>query len=328
MRVLAVAALASGLLVGGCGLGDRVAVLDDAPTEQSGGAPLNEQTAAAIATRAIADASAAVTQTGTAGETARRAALIASALAVAEAMVTSKQPPADTDPLTRPVTPQVLGIVRTTGWPRTMVTTTLDADSSTRSLQVLTSATPTSRFVVAASVAMLSGATIPSLGTVADGVPSLAPGARSGLVVSPAGALDQLASALAHPGPSTPKNLATTDTFTRGIRGGAVQQAKALGALGTFTQKHSVDARLTHAFRLSDGGALVFGQLTRTDTIAPTKKAKKLTLDAHVARALGHATTTKKVTVTYLEPVVLLVPTSGQATVVGADEQLATAKES
>ncbi|CCH78806.1 conserved exported hypothetical protein [Nostocoides japonicum T1-X7] len=327
MRSAGAVALAGALLVGGCGLGDRVAGVHDAPAEQTGGAPLNEQTAQDIATRAIADASAALTGTGAAGEAARRRTLTGSALSVAEAMVSSKQTPTRSDPLTKPVVPQVLGIAKTSGWPRTMVTTTLDA-SSRRSLQVLVSARPSSPFVVSASVTMLSRASVPSLGRVADGIEALPATRASGLVVSPQGALGQLASAVAYPKPATPKNLATTDAFTTGLRAGAAAQAKALGTLGTYAQKHVTVPRLTNAYRLAGGGALVFGQLSRVDTITPSKSAKQLTLPADVARILGHRTTTKKVTVTYVEPVVLVVPATGQARVVGAVEQLVTAKES
>ena len=327
-RLAAGAAVAALGLTGiaGCGVGDQVAGIHDVPAEQTGGAPLNEDTAQDIATRAIADASAAATRTGATGEKARRTTMTGSALSVADAMARSKQTPSDTDVLSEPATAEVLGIVRTSTWPRTMVTTTLDEESSTRSLQVLHSRTPTSPYLLDASVAMLGGASVPSLGTVSAGIQTVSDG--KGIAVSPKDALDQLATALAYPKPATPKSLGTDDAFTRGVRAGAAAQAKALGKLGSFTQSHTVEDRLTQGYRLADGGALVFGQLRRVDTITPSKSAKQLTLPDEVARILGHRTTTKKVSVTYVEPVVLVVPTSGKATVVGAGEQLATARES
>ena len=52
-----------------------------------------------------------------------------------------------------------------------------------------------------------------------------------------------------------------------GLRTTAAAQAKALGKLGTLTQKH--EPLLEHAvtFRLADGGAVTFGLMRRTDTI-------------------------------------------------------------
>ena len=55
---------------------------------------------------------------------------------------------------------------------------------------------------------------------------------------------------------------------------------------------------------------------------------KKVTLPAVVATLLKKASITRSVTVTSLETVVLLVPTTGKATVIGADDQLASAKGS
>lgn len=325
-RTLTALAVATALTGGaaGCGLPDRVAGLHDAPTEAVGGAPLNETTAQEIAARVVADAAVAAAKTGPAGAAARKATMTGSALAMAEAVRSSKVRTTAPGTLTKPAAPKVLAISKGQRWPRTIVVTSLDDATSTQSLQVLTSATPTARFVLAASVPMIGGASVPAIGTVADGVTAVTDG--KGMVGAPKDVLAQYAGALAYPKPAAARSVALTDPLSVGLRSGASAQAARLGRLAAYAQRHAVVAADTTAFRLADGGALVFGELTRTDTITPRSGAKELTLPADIATLVGKAKTTKPVTVTYLETVVLVLPAAGQATVIGAQEQLASAK--
>jgi hypothetical protein len=313
------------VVLAGCGLADTVVGLHSVPSESVGGAPINEDTAVAIATRVIAAASAARAETGDAGVKARAAVMTGSALAMADAAVASRTAVTGPDPLTTPTTPKVLAMVKGRSWPRTILATTLDPTTSTQYLHVLVSATPTSRFLLTASVPMLGGASVPSLGSVPEGVQLVTTG--DGLVGAPAAILAEYAAALAFPKPAQTQHIDLSDALSTSLKANAVAQAAAFKKLASVTQAQKVVGTPT-AFRLADGGALVFGQLARTDTITAAAGAKKVTLPAVVATLLKRTSITRSVTVTSLETVVFLVPTTGKATVIGADDQLGSAKGS
>ena len=222
------------------------------------------------------------------------------------------------EPLATPDVPKVLAIVRGKTWPRTILATTLDAATNTQFLHVLTSATPTSRFVLTASVPMLSGASVPAIGAGGQRVQTVPNG--TGLVGAPAAILAEYAAALAYPKPAAAPDVDLTDALTTGLRTNAVAQVASFKKLATLTQSQKVVGAPT-AFRLADGSALVFGQLVRTDTITAAAGAKTVGLPAPIAALLGKTTIAKSVVVTSLETVVLVVPTTGKATVIGADDQ-------
>ena len=79
-------------------------------------------------------------------------------------------------------------------------------------------------------------------------------------------------------------------------------------------------------FRLADGGAVTFGLMRRTDTIAVKPTAKELVLPAEYAKVTGKKKVTKSLTLQSLEPVVIVVPTTGKAEVIGARELLVSGK--
>ncbi len=319
------AAAATVAVLAGCGVADQVVGLHAVPTEQTGGAPLNEQTAAAITTRVISEAQSARARTGAAGERARKAVLTGPALAMAQAAVTSRTTVAAPDPLATPEAPTVLAIVRGRAWPRTILATTLDAASSRQLLHLLTSPSPTSPFVLVASVPMFAGARVPAIGPVAQGVETVADG--TGLVAAPAAILNEYAAALAYPRPARAAHVSLDDELSRSLRTSAAAQTAALKKLATFSQRQQVVGAPT-AVRLSGGGALVFALLVRTDTITAASGAKAVTVPAPVAALLGRSQIKRSVTVTTVETVVLVVPPTGTATVIGAAEQLASAKGS
>lgn len=323
--VAVLVAAAAAVLLTGCGVADNVVGLHPVPTEQVGGAPLNEETAGAIVSRVVAQAQAAAAATGSSGDRDRKAVLTGSALAMAEAAVSSRTKVVARDPLATPDVPKVLAIVKGRSWPRTILATTLDAASTTQYLHVLTSASPTSPFVLSASVPMLAGASVPAIGPVPDGVEPVRDG--TGLVAAPADILREYAGALAYPKPAAGAHLDLTDVLSTSLRSNAAVVAHDLGKLGTLVQKQQVDGTPT-SFRLAGGGALVFGQLTRTDTITAASGAKAVTVPAVVAALLGRKSITRSLAITSVETVVLLVPATGNATVIGGAEQLASAKGS
>ncbi len=82
------------------------------------------------------------------------------------------------------------------------------------------------------------------------------------------------------------------------------------------------------AFRLADGGVVAFGTMRRADTVAVRSGAKELVLPKRYATLVGKTKVKKSVTLTSLEPVVLVVPAEGDVTAIGATELLVAGKGS
>lgn len=324
-RRLAAVAVSMGLTIGlsGCGLPSAVVGLHDAPTEQVGGAPLNEQTAAAITARVLGDAAVARAKAGAAGKNARKDLMTGSALTMAEAALASKEKVTAPEPLATAPEPKVLALSRGQQWPRTILATTLDEGTSTQSLHLLVSRTPTSRYILAASVPLLSGASVPALGPVADGV--RLPADAKGLVVHPGAVIKEYAAGLAYPKPGAAPHVVFTDALSTSLRSNAAAQAKGLAKLASLSQRHAPVPAVTLTVPLVDGSALVFGQLVRTDSITLAKTAKELVLPAPIASLVGKTKVTKSATVTTLESILIVAPVKGKAKVIGAEEQLASA---
>ena len=89
------------------------------------------------------------------------------------------------------------------------------------------------------------------------------------------------------------------------------RQVKALGALATFSQAHTPVPQHTIAFRLADGGTVTFGQLTRRDAITASPTAKELVIPANYSKLVGKTTATKNLVINSLENVVMVVPATG-----------------
>jgi len=318
-----VAALAATLAMGGCGVTDAVVGIHAAPAEDRSVAAVDQDNAQRIAARVLGAAQSAQAKTGTDAATALEAALTGAALAVGQAAVATHSASATApDPLTNPGAPKVLAVSQGRTWPRAILAATLDETANRQYLHVLVSSSPTDPFRLAYTVPMHAGASIPSLGTLADGAPLVPASDATGLVAAPQDLLAEYAGALAYPKAQSAPTIPPTDPFARSLLANAQSQTASLGKLGSLAEKQSVVADDTISFRLADGGAVTFGLLKRVDTITLAKSAKELKLPSAYARLSGKKTVTKSVTVVSLEPVVLVIPTSGTATAVGGDEQL------
>ena len=120
--------------------------------------------------------------------------------------------------------------------------------------------------------------------------------------------------------------VSVDDPFATGLRRTAAAQTKALGSLGTLTQVHTPQLDNAVTFQLADGGAVTFGLVRRTDTIAVRPTAKELVLPAEYAKVTGRKKVGKSVTLESLQPFIMLVPASGKAEVIGATELLVSGK--
>lgn len=326
--LLARAALAASLVagaagLGGCGLADRVVGTRPLPVEATGGAPLSVTTATAITARVLGEAAAASSVASPAGAKQRASVLTGSALATAEAAARLGERPARPSALSVPAPPDVLAMSTGRAWPRWILATTLDEATRTRSLHVLVSSRASEPFRLSATVPMSGGASVPALGEVAQGV-VMVDATRPPLAARPADVLKAYAAALAFPKGAASPLVSTRDGLATDLRANAARQARALGRLATLTQSHAVaagDAGTPVGFALSGGGAVVFAQLVRTDTVTLHQGAKELLLPADVARLVKRSKVTGSVRVRTLENVVLVIPATGPARLIGAEEQ-------
>ncbi|MBT9254201.1 hypothetical protein KMZ32_00660 [Phycicoccus sp. MAQZ13P-2] len=324
---LAAAAVGLALVTTGCGATDALVGLHPAPAEQPASAPLDEDGAVAIATRLLAAAAADAATKGDEGHDARAKVLAGDALTVADSTAARGAATTAGSDLAKQPAPTVLAQSRGREWPRAILATTLDETTSTQSLHVMVARKPADPYRIEASVPMLAGSRLPSLGSTDGGAPFVDVEDGEGLVMSPAKAFDAYASALARPAPKkAPADVTTDDPFGQALGSTAAVQAKALGSLAKLEQEHEPDLDDAVAFRLADGSAVAFGLMRRTDTITVGAKAKELVLPSRYSRLVGKKKVTRDVRLTSLEPVVLVVPTEGEVSAIGATELLVSGK--
>ncbi len=332
LRRMTTVVVAAGLAFGtaACGTAtDALVGLEPAPSESAAAAPLDADGAAVIAARLLDARLAAAAAKGEEGEKARAEVLTGDALTVADRAAAMGVTDPRAEQLTKEAEPTVLAQSRGRDWPRAILATTLDATSNTQFLHVMVSEAPEDPFKITSTVAMLGGAELPALGSANAGAPFVDPEVGDGLVLSPAKAFGQYAAALARPAPKkAPASVAADDAFAAALRDSASRQAKALGKLGTLKQEHKPYLDDAVAFRLADGGVVAFGLLRRTDTIAVREGAKELVLPSDLAKLVGKKRVQKSVELTSLEPVVLVVPTEGDVSVIGASDLLYRGKGS
>ncbi|NHA68024.1 hypothetical protein [Phycicoccus flavus] len=329
-RAGAVGALALALATAGCGVPDTLAGLHPAPAEPAAAEPLDGDGAQAVTARVLDAARAVATDTGKKGNRARAEVMRGDALTYANALAKAGAASDGEGALGTASEPTVIAQSEGRDWPRAILATTLDDATSTQYLHVLVSRKPTEAFVLEASVPMFGGAALPAVATEGTGSPFVDPSARDGLAMSPDKALTGYASALRRPEPEKePKGISAEDPFHDALTASADRQAKALKKLATLRQKHTADPKDAVAFRLADGGAVTFGLMTRTDTITVGKKAKELVLPTTYAKLVGSRKVTESMSLTSLEPVILVIPAdSGDVTAIGATELLVSGKGS
>lgn len=324
---LAAAALGLALATTGCGATDALVGIHPAPAEQPASAPLDEDGATAIATRLLSAAAADAATKGDAGHDARAKVLAGDALTMADTTAARGAAPAAATDLAKQPVPSVLAQSRGREWPRAILATTLDEATSTQSLHVMVSREPDQPYRIEASVPMLAGSRLPSLGSQDGGAPFVDVKDGDGLVMSPEKAYGAYAAALGRPAPKkAPAGVTTDDPFGQALEASAAVQAKALGKLATLKQAHEPVLDDALAFRLADGGAVTFGLMRRTDTITVGSGAKELVLPSRYSGLVGKKKVTRDVRLTSLEPVVLVVPTEGEVSAIGATELLVSGK--
>lgn len=324
---LTAGALAAAIGLAGCGATDALVGLRPAPAEKTATAPLDADGATAIATRLLADAEATAKGDAAAQKAARAKVFTGDALALADAKAARPAAKASAAAaLATTPAPTVVAQSQGRDWPRAILAATLDAATNTQYLHVMLSEKPDQPFRIAASVPMFAGAQLPAVGSGAAGAPLLEPEAGAGLATSPGKAVAAYAAALAYPKARKATEVEVTDPFAAGLQRAAAAQTKALGKLATLKQAH--DPRLDDAltFRLADGGAVTFALMQRTDTISVKPTAKELVLPKEYADLVKRKKVTRQLVLNNLESLVVVVPKTGAAEVIGASELLVSGR--
>lgn len=321
----AVLAATAALTLTGCGLGSTVVGAKQPPAEVTTVAPISETSAQDIALRVLDDAQKASTATGESAQALRDRALSGSALTMANAeSKIAKTAPPTTDPVVKPSEPKVLAISRGQQWPRFLLVQSSLEDGSPV-LNYLSSPDAKTPFRLSASAPMQPGASVAALDTLQQGSQLAKDG--TGLAGDPATLLSAYADSLAYPKPKkATASFAGDDRFATSVRQNAAAQAKALGALATFTQTHKPVSGQTVAVALRDGGAVVFALMERGDTIELKPGGKTLTPSPEFQKLIKKRTLTEKAELKTYESVVFTIPTSGASRLVAVDEVLVSAE--
>jgi hypothetical protein len=324
--LVASGAVVAALALTGCGATDSLVGLHPAPAEQTAMAPLDTDGATAIAARLLAAADAPAEGDAKAAKAARAEVLRGDALRFADARADR----AATEPATTELAPEpkptIVAQSQGRQWPRAILASTLDEKTNTQWLHVMVSDTPDQPFRIASSVPMFGGAELPALGEQLAGAPLLDPTAKNGEAMAPADVLKAYAAAIAQPKGKATDVVSTDDPFATGLKTAAAAQAKALGKLASLSQSHQpmLDDAIT--FRLADGGSVTFAMMRRDDKITVKPKAKELVLPAEYAKLVGAKKVKKSLALQSLEPVVLVVPKTGEARLIGASDLLVSGK--
>ena len=173
-------------------------------------------------------------------------------------------------------------------------------------------------FKAAAVTPMLPDAKLDALDPTTDGSPGIADG--KGLVAKPADVAVAFAASVKYPKPTATKVLAA-DPLSEQLRESALAQSEALKNQGAFTQVHEPEG-IIGGLRLKDGnGAIVFAHLVRSDAIA-MRTPLKLTPAKDLTLLTGIKQITTEANLTSNEIIAIVIPSSGQARIVAASDQL------
>ncbi len=314
-------ALAAGLA--GC---TSIAGVTDAPTATVGGVVSAAQ-AQTLAARVVQTAQQAAAAPGADGDALRDTAFTGDALVSAKADAklapTLTQEQKDALTLTGAV-PTVLAVSSGDAYPRVMVVQTTRAKSGLPVLSLLTTPDARTPFKIAVSAPMLPSSEVPAFDQLTTGAPVLGDDA-SGLAVDPDKLLAAYAASLAFPAPAaTTDRPFSDDAFAATLRQAAKAQNDALSGVGSFTQQHQAKD-VVGGLRLAGGkGALVFTVMTRKDTLL-NRTQGTITPSPQFQALTGLTTIKAEAVQDSVEMVLFVVPDSGQAQVVGAEEHLVSA---
>lgn len=184
------------------------------------------------------------------------------------------------DPTSRPggaLTPPVqpLRIIVTAGrdFPRTIVAVWRPVGSSVHEVAVLDSPGVRSPFRVSAQADLLPGIKLPPTAPNTRGASRL--GANVDNLASPPPQVVKDFANLMQTGRSSSTQFAPSPVVEK-LRTTAVTQAKEVASVGSLSRKHWPQPQELRVIRTADGGAIVVGSITRTDTFWVRKGAGRI----------------------------------------------------
>jgi hypothetical protein len=300
-----------------------IAGISDAPTATVGGA-VSSSRAQTIAAQVMDTAQKASAAPGAEGDTLRDAAYTGDALTAAKADAklapTLSQDQKDALALT-PAAPVVLAVSNGLSYPRSMVVQTTRAKSGLPVLSLLVTPDVRTPFKIAASAPMLPATEVPAFDQVTQGAPSLGDDA-AGLAIDPKKLTGDYAASLAYPAAAASGDRSfTDDAFATKIKAAAKDQAEKVASVGTFTEQH-LAKDVAGGLRLAgDRGALAFTVLERKDTVL-NKTTGTINVSEQFKALTGLSSVKAEATLDTLQFVVFVIPNSGQAQAVAAQEYL------
>ncbi|GAB3265638.1 hypothetical protein [Arthrobacter pigmenti] len=212
-------------------------------------------------------------------------------------------------------------------WPRTVVAVTQSKASDVPQAMVLVQDKPRENYKLRSVVAMLPGTTFPQASDEPEEVTTLQPGVSGSLAASPKSALEGLADVLTEKDSKFAPQLAK-NTFVEQITAFQKEQLKA-NKNADIKFSHKVVDENTRALRTSDGGALVFGYLSNSMISTPSENGGTVKLDEDYAALAGGDSSSKSVSITFGESVMLYIPpedSDAKVQVIGAAQDLVDAK--
>lgn len=317
----AAALLALPVLLGGCGLGESIVGIHDAPAESSDGASVTGGTAGDVAARVL-DLAADSRRAGddaTAAE--RKEAFSGPALREAKAAARSKDAGGHFEQAPKDV--EVLGVSRGTSWPRAILATS--QVKGIQYLHVLVAQEADRPYTLFADVPMASGSSVPGLSPVDEGSPVTVTEHPDREVST---AVTAWSKGVAYPAPKkAPAAVSFDDAFSTALAKNAKAKDQDLDDLATYRQRQSTADATSVSFDLAGGGQLTFLPMTRTDTITAGSKLKELKIeDRALKHVLDSSSVKKSLSITHAETIALVTPESGKAKVVGVSDVLRSAK--
>lgn len=223
-------------------------------------------------------------------------------------------------------------IPTTQDWPRTSYAVTVrPSDQGSNRLFAFDQDSARDQYKLWGWVQIYPGTSLPALAAAEKSSPAVAPDDASSLLMAPADAVAQYVDVLTMGADSTFAASFTPDQFAQTmVQAREAQVQAAATANGTFTSTFAVDAgQPVHAVATSDGGALVMGALTQTDSIAIEEGG---TLDPSSNPAIGlflaGAPVANVLNTSYLVTIAMYVPPAGSADpvqILGVERQLVAA---
>ena len=220
-------------------------------------------------------------------------------------------------PTALPTDEQALIVPQTDAWPRTQLVVTKQPDDlQAPRILVMQQTAPRDPYRLWGWGRMGAGVQMPATAAPETGSPVLAPDA-TGLLVTPAEALQQYADVLANGTASAYAATFQEDTFRTSIEAARAATVAGVQAAGSATETYTPEAAPVVTLQTVDGGAIVVGQLTTVSTVTLTVAGGTIPIsDPFYAALTGKQSAGSNFVRTFTDVLVLYVPPAGSAALV------------